>query len=243
MVSSKEKIRKAKIVTIRYFVAILSMAFGVLITAQLRSTPERILNPIAPYASLKDTKEELYKEQNQLKDEIKNLQKSIEQTQKDSENISLTRNELSNLNEKKALAGLTKLNGPGVIVKLDDSTSGNISEDSIAHAADLRDILNLLWSSGAEAISINGQRIVTNTAIDCIVNTVLVNNVRLSTPFQIEAIGNQQHMYDRLNNPTVLANLYKRKADQGLIFEITKNNDITVPIFDGSFEIKTGSSN
>lgn len=239
---SKEKIRKTKIVATRSFVAIVCVAIGVLITAQWRSIPDRVTNPIAPYSSLKETKDALYDEQNNLKNEITDLQKALEKSERDSENVSLTKSELSGLRMKKAQAGLTKLNGPGVIITLDDS-KGVSSEDSIVHAGDIRDVVNLLWGSGAEAISINDQRVVINTAIDCIVNTVLVNNIRLTTPFRIEAIGNQSLMQEKLTNTNLLSNLYDRKQNQGLIFSVERNNDITVQRFNGSFEVKTGVAN
>jgi len=232
------KIKSAKVVATRSFIALLSVAIGVLITAQWRSIPERVTNPIAPYSSLKETKDALYSEQDQLKEEIKNLQLSIEKAQDQSQDITLTKKELSDLNSKKSRAGLTKLNGEGVIITLDDSKAGPTKEDLIVHAADIRDVVNLLWGSGAEGISINGQRVVINTAIDCIVNTILVNDIRLSTPFKIEAIGNQRLMYDRISDPQILINLHQRKA-QGLVFAINNNNDITLPVFDGSFETKT----
>lgn len=235
----KEATKKAKLIAMRSFLTVLGVFFGVLISAQMNSIPERVTNPIAPYASLKETKESLYQEQLELKAEIKNLQESIQKIQKDSENIALTKGELEDLKNEKAKAGLTKINGPGVIITLDDSKASVVSEDSIVHAADLRDIINLLWGSGAEAISINGQRIVVNTAIDCIVNTILVNDTRISTPFNIEAIGDQSQMYNNLISPLLLTNIHERSKNQGLIFNLTKNNDITVPIFDGSFEVKT----
>ncbi len=232
------KIKNARVVAVRSFIALLSVAIGVLITAQWRSIPDRVTNPIAPYSSLKETKDALYSEQDQLKEEIKKLQFSIEETQGNKEDITLTKKELSDLSIKKSEAGLTKLNGPGIIVTLDDSKSGPPSEDSIVHAADIRDMINLLWGSGAEGISINGQRVVINTAIDCIVNTILVNDIRLSMPFKIEAIGNQSLMYDMASNPRILSNLHQRKSS-GLVFNFQKNNDITLPVFDGSFQTKT----
>lgn len=209
------------------------------IAAQSRSLPTRVTNPISPYASLKETREDLYAEQAKLQNEILQLQKSIEKTQKESENSVLSKQELNSLNDKKALAGLTKLNGHGVILTLNDSTKTPVSENSIIHAADLRDIVNLLWGAGAEAISINGQRIVLNSSIDCIVNTILLNDVKLSVPFQIEAIGDQSLMHARLTDANLLVNLHERVKKDGLTFDLRKNNDITVPIFNGGFQ--TGS--
>jgi uncharacterized protein YlxW (UPF0749 family) len=235
---SKEKIEKGKAVAVRLTLALLSVVFGLLIAAQWKSPPTRVTDPVAPYASLKETRESLYADQGQLKQEIKSLQASIEKAQNESEDTALSKSEISSLNISKARAGLTKLNGRGIIITLDDSKNIVPSEDSIVHAGDLRDLVNLLWGSGAEAISVNGQRVVINTAIDCIVNTIMVNNVRLSAPFSVEAIGQQDQLFSRITNPTNLENLYKRRAS-GLIFNTEKNNDITVPVFDGSFEVKT----
>lgn len=234
------KNERARVIATRSFTAALSLILGVLITAQWRSTPSRIANPVAPYASLKETKETLYEDQKQLKKEIGSLQQSIEDVQKEIEEKTLGKNEVFELNNKKAQAGLTKLNGPGVVVIYDDSRSNDLNEDSIVHAADLRDTVNLLWAAGAEAISINGQRVIVNTAIDCIVNTVLVNNTRISNPFQIEAIGSREKMAGQLADPNLLSDIHKRKNDQGLVFNFKESNDLTLPAYDGSFEVKTG---
>lgn len=234
--------QKTKVIATRSLVMALSVALGLLFTAQLRSIPVRVANPIVPYSSLADTRTSLYEEQDQLKQEIKNLQANIQKSQKEIADINLSQDELAKLTQKRAIVGLTKLNGQGIIAIYDDSNSGNANEDSIVHAADLRDTANLLWASGAEAVSINGQRIVINTAIDCIVNTILVNNTRLSNPFRIEAIGNRDLLYERLTNPANLVDVHKRKQSSGLIFQVEKNENITVPVFDGSFLFKNGNS-
>lgn len=239
MNSKKEN---AKVIATRSLIAILCILFGILIAGQLRSIPDRVTNPIAPYTSLKQTKEDLYTEQGQLKTEITNLQKSLSLVQASVDSTVLSKNEISALNYKKAQAGLTRLNGPGVIITLDDSDQKPATEDSIVHAADLRDAINILWGSGAEAIAINGQRIVANTAIDCIVNTILINNVRISNPFRIEAVGDQNLMYSNISDPASLRDIYNRKNKSGLKFDFSRNHDITVPMFNGSFDISLGAS-
>jgi uncharacterized protein YlxW (UPF0749 family) len=237
-----DKKNKPKIIASRSLIAVLCICFGILVSAQLRSLPERVSNPIAPYMSLKETKAELFTEQDQLKNEVKKLQETIRQTQKENEDIVLTKEEIKSLNTQKNLAGLTKLNGPGIIIKIDDSKTVSPNEESIVHAADLRDIINLLWGSGAEGIAINSQRIVLSSAIDCIVNTILINNVRITTPFQVEAVGNQELMSTNLKDKARLANLYSRVSSQNIIFDLQENNDITVPAFDGSFSINSGAN-
>lgn len=230
---------RAKKISTQFLIALLGIALGIFVTAQLRSLPTRVTNPVAPYVSLKETKNELVAEQNELKATIKSLQDSITSSQKETKNVTLTESELAELNQKKAEAGLTRMQGPGIVINLNDSKSSNASEDSIVHASDLRDIVNDLWSNGAEAISINNQRVAGNTAIDCIVNTILINNVRITAPFAIQAIGDRNSMFNAM---TSLSNLNKRTKENGLIFDYVKTSSITVPSFDGSFDISGGNS-
>ena len=239
-IETMKKTEIAKIITLRSLIAVLCLALGILISIQVKSLPERATNPVAPYVSLKETKEELYEEQAQLKREIESLHKDIELAQAASEDSVLSPAEKVDLQDKKAKAGLAKLNGPGVIIVLNDSKSNIVSDETIVHASDLRDIVNLLWNAGAEAITINGQRVVQSTAIDCIVNTVLVNNIRLSTPFQIEAIGPKENLLSTLRDPGILSGVHDRKKNNGLVFEVSGNNDITVPIYNGSFDVSIG---
>lgn len=231
----------SKAVFIRSLTFVIGIAFGVIIMAQLRSIPLRVTNPAKPYLSLKETRELLYKEQEELRSENKSLQERIALTQNQLKDTTLSKQEISNLNLKKAQAGLTKLNGKGVIITLDDSPK-DVTENSIVHAADLRDIINLLWGSTAEGISINDERVVSNTAIDCIVNTILVNNSRLSNPYKIEAIGDPETLYSRLTNQNILTDIYHRVDAEGLVFNISKNNDITLQPFGGSLRPQTISN-
>ncbi len=234
-----KKIRKinAKKFTLSSFLLILGLALGVLFSAQFKSLPIRVNDPILQYTSLKDTRGELYVEQNQLKTAIKNLQEQIDLAQRDTDKSALSGNDIQKLNFKKAQAGLSSLSGPGVVVQLSDSRSNSNSEDAIVHAADLRDTLTVLWSSGAEAISVNGQRVVLNTAIDCIVNTILINNQRISAPFQINAIGPKDKMQESLK--VSMTGLEKRKKTFGLVFDVSQVNSILVPAYDGSFNVKS----
>ncbi len=235
----------SKNIATKSLLLIMSIGFGVLISAQVRSLPQIVSNPIAPYVSLKETKDDLSAEQKELKQEIESLHQRIAEFQKLNEDKVLSKQEISDLNLKKATAGVTKLNGVGIIVNLDDSKSGAVTEDNIVHAADIRDVVYLLWANGAEAISVNGQRVVVNTAIDCIVNTILINDVRLTTPFRVEAIGPQGIMYGKLMDQNILSDLHHRRSDKKLTFEVNLNNDITVPIYTGSSDnaVNTAGSN
>lgn len=230
---------KTKAIIARSLMAVMGIILGIFIVAQIKTLPTRnVVSPVRPIASLKETREILYSEQSSLKSEIESLQAKLDD-QRIENNKSLSANELQILKYKKAQAGFTRLSGQGVAITLDDSKSGPTANESIVHAADLRDIINLLWGSTAEAISINDERIVSSTAIDCIVNTILINNTRISNPFVIKAIGDKTVMAQRLNDKSILTDLHNRKST-GLIFKIEHSSQVIVPAFSGVSNTMSG---
>lgn len=111
---------------------------------------------------------------------------------------------LQELEEIRMWAGLVPVTGKGIIVTMSDSTSlpesGNMN-DYIVHEENIRQVVNELFAAGAEAISINGQRLTTNSAIRCVGPTVLVNEVKTVPPFEISAIGDSNTLVTALEMP------------------------------------------
>ena len=134
------------------------------------------------------------------------------------------------------LLGLTELKGKGIILTLNDNkeqnvdgiTTGNIV-DYIVHDEDLIVLINELKNCGAEAISVNEQRIVNTTGITCDGLVIRINGQKISAPYEIKAIG----LPERLMGIDTLGS-YKETLEQlGLIKEFKKSNDITIPKYDG----------
>ena len=110
----------------------------------------------------------------------------------DSVAFSTVKEELEN--SRKA-AGTTELKGKGIIVTIDDSknqTLGAANNSLVIHDEDLLLFVNELNSAGAEAVSINGQRITARSSIKCAGSIINVNGVRVAAPFEIKAIGDPQ---------------------------------------------------
>lgn len=217
---------------------ILGIAVGLLLTAQWKTAPQRTVNPIAPYLALKKTNQDLIKEQTDLKNEIANIQKAIDSTTTLSRQDTASKNLVEKGKVLKEQVGLTQRQGGGVVITLDDAPSGQGSSDNITHAADLRDIVNLLWKNGASAISINGERVVANTSIDCIVNTILINNTKTTAPFVITAIGDMHKLEKEVNDTNNLSDLWKRVKSDGVVFKVKTNWRVTVPAYNGSFILR-----
>ena len=133
---------------------------------------------------------------------------------------------------------MTPLAGEGIMVTLADADNNIADSNSIAHAADMRDLVNLLWANGATAISVNDQRIVATTSIDCIVNTVMINNVRTVPPFDIRAIGDRRRMAETVRDENKLSDIYARVKNEGLVFQITEQKKVEVPAYSGTFIVE-----
>jgi uncharacterized protein YlxW (UPF0749 family) len=93
--------------------------------------------------------------------------------------------------------GVGPVTGPGLVVRLDDATGGTQTDASRGGQAgagrvldrDLQDVANGLWAAGAEAVSINGLRLTTLTAIRSAGEAILVDYRPLSPPYTVRAIG------------------------------------------------------
>ena len=137
----------------------------------------------------KENTERLYKD---LENKEKELERARQESTKENGRLKELQEEIEQAND---LLGLTELKGKGIILTLRDSDITSPKElglginKALVHDEDLRQIINDIKNSGAEAISINGQRIVSNTAITCAGAIITVNGVKLSSPFEIKAIG------------------------------------------------------
>jgi uncharacterized protein YlxW (UPF0749 family) len=102
-------------------------------------------------------------------------------------------------------AGLTSVTGPGIMITLDDNHSGqkaNPDDDPQQYIIHFENILNIvgeLKAAGAEAIAVNGQRMITTSEIRCVGNVILVNTTRIAPPFEIHAIGSPSLMMNMVN--------------------------------------------
>lgn len=137
------------------------------------------------------------------------------------------------------LAGLVSVQGPGLEVELSDNQRP--PEDAvdpnnyIIHDYDVRILVNALWAGGAEAIAVNGQRVVESSAIRCVGATILVNNARVGSPFRIEAVGDHRGLRASLESDEDARLLLTEYAKSfGLGATVKENRGLTLPAYNGS---------
>lgn len=172
----------------------------------------------------------------------KELEKAEKELEKERQNST---KDNSALEEKEAeitvgnkMIGLTDVTGAGVIVTLSDSKKDSSSvlnpSTLLVHDVDILSVVNELKNAGAEAISINDQRIVPTTGISCGGNIIDINGEKVGAPFVIKAIG----------LPEQLAGLSRQGGYLELLIgysveaELKKSNNITIPKYTGVITYK-----
>ncbi len=176
------------------------------------------------------------------KENEKNLEIVEEYKTSSSNNNTLINSLTQQLNQMSALSGMKDVAGEGIIVTLDDSdmaVSDNISTESmLIHDTDLRAIVNELSAAGAEAMSINGQRIIATTAIRCVGPVIQVNGVKVAAPFTVKAIGNAKYLESALN---IKGGIVDSFEIYGIKINISREKSITIPKYDGKLSFSKAS--
>lgn len=182
--------------------------------------------------NLRAEQQELRSQLQQLRAEFSDLQKEAAGSQGNLQELQ------SQIEEQRQLVGLTALRGPGVIVTLDDSDNNVAPDDPnlnryVIHQQQLVTVIGVLWTSGAEAIAINDQRITDQSSIYCVGSTIVVNQELLSPPFYIQAIGNPPLLAEAVQTSPLLADLWRRQAEYGISVDVTQERLVNIPAYTG----------
>ena len=186
---------------------------------------------------------ELSEELIKLKNEYETLKTKYDENEKiveEYKNNASSNNELissmkSAIETYSILAGATDVSGEGIIVTLDDGNTISDGSDVLVHDSDILTVVNELKAAGAEAISVNDERIIATTAIRCVGPVIQINYHKVASPFTIKAIGNAQYLESAMTIKNGVVDVLKKyginikvernKALQVLKFNRTINTD------------------
>jgi len=220
-------------------IALVCILLGIFLVAQLRTQQAKGSASLGRLDALSELYKHSEEQRELLELEVAKLREQLTEQEKASE--SAVAEELQKL---RILSGLTSLSGPGIVLTLDDSKlKGN--EDAPAdmyliHYEDLLLVVNELFAAGAEAVSINGQRIITTSEIRCAGPTILVNSTRVTPPFEILAIGDAQTLQSSLE---MRGGVLEPMRPWGIQISITQKDQITVPPYKGTINFKYAVEN
>ena len=139
------------------------------------------------------------------------------------------------LERARILAGLTELEGAGVVVTIDIIPYQEWGESGIirnVYHEDLLMLVNELNAAGAEALEINGERIVSTSEIRSAGDYIVINTNRYSVPFEIKALGNP----DTLEASLKLLGGVADTLGEELAITIRRENKVRVPKYNGPIE-------
>lgn len=173
-------------------IAVVCLVLGIMLAIQFKTTStytdqypqERVEDLANKLKSVTAERDVLAEEVLSLRSQLKNVR----------ENNQATADLQDELQRNSLFAGLLPVKGSGIVLTVDDIPrnlqNGDNANNFIVHDQDLLFLVNELKASGAEAISINGERITAMSEIRCAGTMILVNTNRIAPPFVIKAIGN-----------------------------------------------------
>lgn len=184
-------------------------------------------------SGLKEKYNELNNRYNDVSSKINEYQQEKESDKKTEE---LLKQELNEINKT---LGKTDLQGEGIVIVLTDNSYTQLSNEEYVdpiYEEDLLVIINQLFEAGAEAISINDQRIVAMSDIVLIDNSIIkVNGQRILSPYVIKAIGNQNYLKSAILGKGGRADELKTLG-HGVTVE--ESDKILIEKYNGSFNTK-----
>jgi uncharacterized protein YlxW (UPF0749 family) len=144
----------------------------------------------------------------------------------------------------KGPAGFEAVSGPGVVVTLDDAPKSEVdaaeadhsvsADQLVVHQQDIQAVVNALWLGGAQAITVQGQRIISTTGIKCIGNTVVLHGVPYSPPYVIKAVGDTSGLLGSLDDSAYVS-AYLTFVDQyDLGWDLTTADYLSMPAYQGT---------
>ncbi len=215
------------------------LIFGFLVTLQIRSVRD-INNSEAK--RLSSLNEELLEEKRRgdgLENQIGELEAELEKFRNAAGEGGQNQIILDQLKKAEMLAGSTDMTGPGVTVTISDSEEepamGVNENNYVIHDSDLLQIINKLKAAGAEAISVNGERLIITSEISCIGPTVSVNKNSYGAPFVITAIGDSLKLENAIK---MRGGIAENLAYWGIKVNVEKSDLLLIKAFSGTITYK-----
>jgi len=147
------------------------------------------------------------------------------------------------LGRASADAGYSPVSGPALTVTLDDAPE-SVAADGIdadllvVHQQDIQGVVNVLWNGGAEAMTIQGQRVTSTTGVKCVGNTVVLHGIPYAPPYVISAIGEPARLQAALAGARTIQIYRQYVAAYGLVYRESTERRATFPAHEGSLDLQ-----
>lgn len=141
-------------------------------------------------------------------------------------------------------AGLEPVEGEGLTVTLTDSPLDKDDTEQperflVVHQQDIQAVVNAMWRAGAEAVTIQGQRVVSTTGIKCEGPSVTLHGVPYPPPYVVSGIGDPDELQASIEADRYLS-LYRQQSEQDDVligWEAETEDDLTAPAYSGLLDL------
>ena len=130
------------------------------------------------------------------------------------------------------LTGAVAVTGPGLVISADDAPPGKVTGADPASRVldiDLQHLVNGLWAAGAEAVSINGQRLTATTAIRSAGQAITVDYRPLARPYVVSAIGDPKTLAGRYAESDGGLWMLNLSSSHEVVYSVDGRKSLTIP--------------
>ena len=110
--------------------------------------------------------------------------------------------------------------------------------DLLVHQQDIQAVANALWAGGAEAMTIQDQRVVSTTGIKCVGNVVILHGVPYSPPYRISAIGPTDEMLTSVSTSPYIQLYLQVVEESGLGWDVAVDPSMEMPGYTGTTDLE-----
>ncbi len=203
---------------------VVAIVLGILLVMQLR-TQGRIAKSVAAQSATDQATmiSNLYESNLNLRKEVDKLRSDMNDYDESRGQSDLTAM-ISELNKLRIVNGLSEVSGPGVQLTI----SANLRQE------DLQDLINELRNAGAEAITVNGQRVVAQSGVSEANSTIYINGEPIASPYVLLAVGQSDTLERALVRKGGLV-MYLQNTYQGSTITVTKRTAMTLPVYQNGY--------
>lgn len=141
------------------------------------------------------------------------------------------------------ISGSLPVSGPGLTVTLDDAPSTAVGagpggvepqpDDLVVHQQDLQHVINALWAGGAEAMTLQGERVTSTSAFRCSGNILLLHGKVFSPPYEVTAVGDPAKMEASLDRSEGVRTYLEYVEWVHLGWDVRRSDHLDLPAYDG----------
>jgi len=224
--------RKSMIILIVCIVTGFIIGYSYNLTKENRKLSSSYVNKDESYREdliqQQERNKELSEELNGLQQTIREYEKSFASNEDEYDTL------LQEAEKLRLMLGEFPAVGQGIRITLDDAEydqNNTNPNDYIVHESHIFRVINELKISGAEAISINGQRLKSNSYISCTGPVITIDGNQYPAPFVIEAVGNPEVLISSLQ---IVGGVFDQLINDQIVVTLERSNQLSMPSVNGN---------